>query len=105
MTETYTVGFVGSEETVEASENRTALNACTEAGVVHEHSCCVGTCLACVARLVEGEVEKPDACRLPDTEREEHAVTCTARPRADLVLESASYPTTASEAYGAEESA
>ena len=103
MTETYTIEFVGSDETVEVAENRTVL--CTEAGVVHERSRRVGACLACVARLVKGEVEQPGARRLSGAEREEHAVTCTARPRADLVLESASYPTTTSEAYGAEESA
>jgi ferredoxin len=105
MTETYTVKFAGSGDTVEVSEKQTVLNACVEQGVVHEYSCRVGTCLACVARLVEGRVEQPGARGLSEKEGEEYVLTCMARPRSDLVLERDSYPTTTSEAYGAEETA
>jgi ferredoxin len=105
MNETYTVEFAGSDDTVEVSGKQTVLNACVEQGVVHEYSCRVGTCLACVARLVEGRVEQPGARGLSDAESEEYVLTCRARPRSDLFLKRDSYPTTTSEAYGAEETA
>ena len=105
MTETYTVEFVGSDDTVKVSEKQTVLNACIEAGVVHEYSCRVGTCLACVARLVEGEVEQPGSRGLSEAEREGYVLTCMARPRSDLVLERDSYPTTVGDSLCAEETA
>ena len=105
MTETHTVEFVGTDETVEVSEKQTVLNACIEAGIGHEYSCRVGTCLACVARLVEGEVEQPGARGLSDEEGEGYVLTCMARPRTDLVLERESYPTTVEDAFCAEETA
>ncbi|MFW5984626.1 MAG: 2Fe-2S iron-sulfur cluster-binding protein [Halobacteria archaeon] len=105
MTETYTVEFAGSDDTVEVSEKQTVLNACIEQGVVHEYSCRVGTCLACVARLVEGEVEQPGARGLSEKEGEGYVLTCMARPRSDLVLERDSYPSTVEDAFPAEETA
>ncbi len=94
MTDTYTVEFLRGGETVEVDERQTVLNACIEEGVVHEFSCRVGTCLACVARLVEGEVEQPGARGLAEEESEEYVLTCTAKPRSDLVLERDAYPRT-----------
>lgn len=105
MTETYTVEFVGSDDTVEVSEKQTVLNACIEEGVFHEYSCRVGTCLACVARLVEGDVQQPGARGLSSDESEEYVLTCMARPQSDLVLERDAYPTTVEDAFPAEETA
>ncbi len=105
MTGTHTVNFVGSDDTVEVSEKQTVLNACIGEGVVHEYSCRVGTCLACVARLVEGEVEQPGARGLSSDESDEYVLTCMARPRSDLVLERDAYPTTVEDSFSAEETA
>lgn len=88
----YTVEFAGRDESVEVDENQTILNACIEAGVAHEYSCRVGMCLACVARLVEGEVKQPGARGLSPVERESYVLTCMARPESDLVLERDVYP-------------
>lgn len=92
MTETYTVEFLRTDETVEVDERQTVLNACIEGGVAQEYSCRVGTCLSCVARLVEGEVEQPGARALTAAESSRYVLTCTARPASDLVLEMDAYP-------------
>ncbi len=84
--------FTGTGESVEVDENQTILNACIESGVAHEYSCRVGMCLACVARVVEGEVKQPGARGLSASERERYALTCMARPASDLVLERDVYP-------------
>jgi ferredoxin len=88
----YTVEFARTGETVEVSERQTVLNACIEEGIAHEYSCRVGTCLACVARLVEGEVQQPGARGLSATQSEKYVLTCMAKPQSDLVLERDAYP-------------
>lgn len=90
--DTYTVEFVNTDETVEVSERETILDACIDAGIAQEYSCRVGMCLACVARIVEGEVRQPGARGLSDQERRDYVLTCMARAASDLVLERGVYP-------------
>jgi ferredoxin len=91
MTE-YTVEFVGTGETIEVSDTETVLSKCIEEGIAQEYSCRVGMCLACVAKIVEGDVTQPGARGLSEREREEYVLTCMARPESDLVLERGVYP-------------
>jgi ferredoxin len=49
-------------------------------------------CLACSAKILEGEVTHPAAHALTDEQREEYALTCMARPQSDLVLDRGVYP-------------
>ncbi|WP_135827946.1 2Fe-2S iron-sulfur cluster-binding protein [Halorussus halobius] len=91
MTE-YTVEFVGTGETIRVSETETILSRCIEEGVAQEYSCRVGMCLACSAKIVEGEVTQPAARGLTDEEAEAYALTCMARPQSDLVLDRGKYP-------------
>ncbi|MFB6130152.1 MAG: 2Fe-2S iron-sulfur cluster-binding protein [Salinigranum sp.] len=91
MTE-YTVEFVGTGETIEVSDKQTVLRACLDEGIAQEYSCRVGMCLACSAKIVEGEVTQPAAHGLSDDEREEYALTCMARPQSDLKLDRGKYP-------------
>jgi ferredoxin len=88
----HTVEFVRTEETIEVSERQTILDACIEEGLAQEYSCRVGMCLACVARIVEGNVQQPGARCLTETEKQKYALTCMARPGSDLVLERGVYP-------------
>ncbi|MDR5673234.1 2Fe-2S iron-sulfur cluster-binding protein [Halalkaliarchaeum sp. AArc-GB] len=90
----YTVEFVGTGERVRVSDTQTVLNACIEEGIAHEYSCRVGMCLACSARILEGEVAQPAAIArgLTETEAEEFALTCMARPQSDLRLRRGEYP-------------
>lgn len=91
-TETHTVRFANTGEVVEVEPTQTVLNACIEEGVAHEYSCRVGMCLACVARLVDGEVSQPGAHGLTEDEKQDYVLTCMARPESDLTLERGVYP-------------
>lgn len=91
MTE-YTVEFVGTGESLTVSDKETILSRCIEEGIAQEFSCRVGMCLACSAKIEEGEVTQPAARGLTEDEREEYALTCMARPKSDLVLDRGKYP-------------
>jgi ferredoxin len=88
----YTVEFVGTGETLEVSDTETILSKCIDEGIAQEYSCRVGMCLACSAKIVEGEVTQPAARGLTDEETEEYALTCMARPQSDIVLDRGKYP-------------
>jgi ferredoxin len=93
MTE-HTVEFVGREETIAVDETQTILDACFEEGIAQEYSCRVGMCLACSAKIHEGEVNQQVAVArgLTEAEAEEYALTCMARPASDLEIERGTYP-------------
>ena len=93
MTE-YTVEFVGTGETVQVEDTDTILSRCIEEGIAQEYSCRVGMCLACSAKIIEGDVEQTVAERraLTAEEAEEYALTCMARPQSDLKLDRGKYP-------------
>jgi len=91
MTE-YTVEFVGTGETITVSGKETVLSRCIEEGIAQEYSCRVGMCLACSAEIVEGDVTQPAARGLTESERENYALTCMARPTSDLQLDRGKYP-------------
>ena len=88
----YTVEFVGTGEEITVSDKETILSRCIEEGIAQEYSCRVGMCLACSAKIVEGEVVQPAARGLTDEEAEEYALTCMARPASDLKLDRGKYP-------------
>jgi ferredoxin len=88
----YTVEFVGTGETITVSDKQTILKRCIEEGIAQEYSCRVGMCLACSAKILEGEVTQPAARALTDEEAEEYALTCMARPLSDLKLDRGKYP-------------
>lgn len=88
----YTVEFVGTGETITVSDKETILSRCIEEGIAQEYSCRVGMCLACSAKIVEGEVTQPAARGLTEAERESYALTCMARPQSDLQLDRGKYP-------------
>ena len=88
----YTVEFVGTGEQITVSEKETILRRCIEEGIAQEYSCRVGMCLACSAKIIEGEVTQPAAHGFTDEEKEEYALTCMARPASDLVLDRGQYP-------------
>lgn len=89
---TYTVEFVDSGEVIEVAETETILSRCIEEGIVQEYSCRVGMCLACTAKIIEGEITQPAARGLTDDQSREYALTCMARPMSDLKLRQGVYP-------------
>ena len=90
----HTVTFAGTGERITVPETRTILSRCIEEGIAQEYSCRVGMCLACTAKILEGEVEQTVAEKraFTETEAEEYALTCMARPQSDLKLERGKYP-------------
>lgn len=88
----YTVEFVGTGEEITVSDKDTILKRCIEEGIAQEYSCRVGMCLACSAKIEEGEVTQPAARGLTEEEAEEYALTCMARPQSDLKLDRGKYP-------------
>ncbi|MUV90260.1 2Fe-2S iron-sulfur cluster binding domain-containing protein [Halapricum sp. CBA1109] len=88
----YTVEFVGTGESISVSDKETILSRCIEEGIAQEYSCRVGMCLACSAKIIEGDVTQPAARGLTDEERESYALTCMARPQSDLKLDRGKYP-------------
>lgn len=89
---THTVEFVDSGVTIEVSETETILQACLEAGIAAECSCRVGMCLACTAKIIDGNVVQPAARGLTAEAADRYALTCMARPQSDLVLRLGDYP-------------
>ncbi len=90
----YTVEFLGTDEEITVSDKETILSACLDAGIALEYSCRVGMCLACSARIVEGEVTQRVATKrgITEEEGERYALTCMARPQSDLKLVRGEYP-------------
>ena len=88
----YTVEFLGTGEEIEVSDTETILKACLREGIAQEYSCRVGMCLACSAKIEDGDVVQPAARGLTDEEAEEYALTCMARPQSDLKLDRGKYP-------------
>jgi ferredoxin len=88
----YTVEFVGTGEEITVSDKETILSRCIEEGIAQEYSCRVGMCLACSAKIEDGEVTQPAARGLTEEEREGYALTCMARPQSDLKLDRGKYP-------------
>jgi len=98
MTE-YQVEFVGTGETITVSDKETILSRCIEKGIAQEFSCRVGMCLACSAKIEDGNVTQPAARGLTDEEKERYALTCMARPQSDLTLDRGKYPPSIDEEY------
>ncbi|MDY7082258.1 MAG: 2Fe-2S iron-sulfur cluster-binding protein [Halobacteria archaeon] len=89
---TYEVEFSNTGEKLEVSGRETILDACIDEGIAQEYSCRVGMCLACVAKIEEGDVKQPGARGLSEKEKEDYVLTCMARAESDLVLERGVYP-------------
>ena len=88
----YTVEFVGTGEEITVSDKETVLSRCIEEGIAQEYSCRVGMCLACSAKIIDGDVTQPAARGLTEEEAESYALTCMARPQSDLKLDRGKYP-------------
>jgi ferredoxin len=88
----HTVAFVGTGEEITVSDTETILSRCIEEGIAQEYSCRVGMCLACSAKIVEGDVTQPAARGLTEEEAQSYALTCMARPQSDLKLDRGKYP-------------
>ena len=89
---TYQVQVAGTDYRFDCSGDETVLDAALRAGFELPYSCRKGICGSCRGRVVEGLVDATGASEgLSDAERAQgFALYCRAKPRSDLVLESAS---------------
>lgn len=94
MVETYAVEFVDEDRTIEVPANKPILEAAEEAGMDLPYQCRMGICGVCSAlRLESGDVEQSEAMFISESEREEgYVLTCIAKPRSDLKVQSNSGP-------------
>jgi ferredoxin len=77
----------GETYTVDVAEDETILAAARSAGVWLQADCQQGWCTTCAARLIDGDVDHPNARRYYDEDREAgYVLACTSKPRADSTL-------------------
>ncbi|MCF6239515.1 MAG: 2Fe-2S iron-sulfur cluster-binding protein, partial [Candidatus Marinimicrobia bacterium] len=72
----------------------TVLDAAAQAKITLSHSCRDGSCGTCKSRLLKGQVDHPgDLDGISEDERAEgYILTCVAKPRSNVELESSYYP-------------
>lgn len=84
---TFTVTFAPAGATIECGADASVLDAALAAGFFPHHSCRLGECNACEAKVLCGDTAYPAGFE-PEGVRPGHVLTCQARPRSDLTLES-----------------
>jgi NAD(P)H-flavin reductase/ferredoxin len=92
---TYKVSIPKLSITLDSPRDVTILEHALMKGVALPHSCRVGTCGTCKAKLVSGKVyELTDKAYIltADELRENYVLCCQSMPRSDLVLEIAGIP-------------
>lgn len=81
-----TLVFEGKE--IECAEDQTILDACEKNSIMLDFNCKEGTCTTCAGKLREGEVDQWEAIAINDAQKAQgYVLTCVARPRSKLVLE------------------
>ncbi|WP_435064400.1 2Fe-2S iron-sulfur cluster-binding protein [Halobaculum sp. EA56] len=94
MVETYEVEFVDEGVTIEVPEDKSILDVAEEMGLQLPYRCRRGICGVCCAERQEcGEVDQSEGMFLSQSEQEEgYVLTCVAKPRSDLRIETNSGP-------------
>lgn len=85
---TLDVSFARSGKSVKADGRATLLDLAESCDVELDYACRVGSCGACRARLLDGEVTAEDDGGLSPIEREQgYVLTCVARPQTSCTLD------------------
>jgi len=92
MVPTYTVTIrhrdTNRTYTLEVPADRYILQTAENQGAELPFSCRNGACTTCAVRILEGEVDQPEAMGLsPDLRRRGYALLCVSYPRSDLLVE------------------
>jgi len=85
---THTVEIVNADENnvVEVSEDEYILDAFEKAGHQSPYSCREGMCTSCVARLIEGDVDR-EGMALDPEQQKDFVLICSAHPKSDCKIE------------------
>ncbi|MGF1566556.1 MAG: 2Fe-2S iron-sulfur cluster-binding protein [Nodosilinea sp.] len=89
-THTVTIYHRGTDQTytVQVPEDRYILQTAENQGADLPFACRNGACTTCAVRVLQGEVEQPEAMGLsPDLRRRGYALLCVCYPRSDLRVE------------------
>ena len=85
--ETIKVILNGTTETVEASAEKSILDALMDEGLNPPYSCMEGNCMACMAKIKEGRITQDDPGILTDDNISENEIlTCQAKPVTKTIL-------------------
>lgn len=80
------IDFQGSVQTIECGDNETILNKALDSGIQLPFGCMSGSCTACMAQKVEGEVKMESDVALTDDDKATRKIlTCQAIPASDVV--------------------
>lgn len=76
------------DRTIEVPDNHYILDVAEEAGIRLPAGCREGTCSACIAKIISGEVDQSEQKFLQLSEIEAgYTITCVAYPLSDCTLE------------------
>jgi len=74
--------------TIEVPADRYILQTAENQGADLPFSCRNGACTTCAVRVLDGEIDQPEAMGLsPDLRRQGYALLCVSYPRSDLRVE------------------
>lgn len=67
---------------------KSVLEAALDEGIELPHDCKLGTCLACAAKLVSGEVDQTGSTLDDSVMEQGYVLTCCSYPQSDVVMQS-----------------
>lgn len=84
----YTVELVNRGAAIPVAEDQHILTAVEAAGLRLPVGCRIGACITCAARLIQGQIEQPQArCLKPEQLAAGYVLLCVAYPRSDCRFE------------------
>ena len=88
MAKTHKVTFKKSGLTIEVAEDEYILEEAEEAGLTLPYDCRSGTCVTCIQKCLEGEIDQDMAFAIGDEELEKGLrLICIGSPLSDVVLD------------------
>ncbi|MDY7014657.1 MAG: 2Fe-2S iron-sulfur cluster-binding protein [Cyanobacteriota bacterium] len=78
----------GTRERFQVPSDRYILESVEDRGGRLPFSCRNGACTTCAARVLEGDIDQPEAMGLsPHLQKQGYALLCVSYPRSDLIVE------------------
>ena len=88
MAKKHKVHFKKSDLTIEVAEDEYILEEAEDAGLTLPYDCRSGTCVTCIQKCLEGEIDQDMAFAIGDEELEKGlCLICIGSPLSDVVLD------------------